>query len=525
MASASASRLKREPNLPATLRRERESFRSDYNAAKPNAVRRRRTGLGGTADAHYANERAFAAMREASRDMCRNDFAVECTLEKAVLQSVQRGFQLDPDTGDEKLDEELWEDWNSWASDPTRCDIQGEDDFAGLHALARMSEFRDGDIFAVLTDDDRVQLFEADRPRTPHNSRKRIIHGVELDAFRRRKTLYVANDELDPYVRVERVGDTTPIPFYDEQGNRQVFQLYDRKRSTQTRGITALHALFDVLSYLEDTVFAGLLRQQLVNSLAVFIKREAGYQGLGGDTALGQLEADTDDVEAIKPGMILRGKPGEDVQTIAPNIQAGDQFAFLRFLLQVLGMNLGLPLGLVLMEASKSFSGWRGEFEQAKLGFRAIQRRDELRWYRPIYTARVRRRLADDAVLRRLAAKRKVNPFGHKWKLPSWPYIEPLKDAQARTERMETMQTSPRRNAAEDGVDFDDIIAETVADNASAIRQAIEEAKKISDETKVVVTWREILNRRMPKGAQLIDAAEQPNVLGDEPITTEDDGR
>jgi len=66
--------------LPAALREQREQFRSDYSAAKPNAIRRQRKGLGGTADAHYANERQFAAMREASRDMCRNDFAVESTL-------------------------------------------------------------------------------------------------------------------------------------------------------------------------------------------------------------------------------------------------------------------------------------------------------------------------------------------------------------------------------------------------------------------------------------------------------------
>ena len=518
----------RGPSLPAVFRESREKFRADYNAAEPNAIRRRRTGLNGTADAHYANERKFAAIREVARDMCRNDFAVECTLEKAVLQACQNGFALDAATGDEKLDELLEQDWNSWAGDPARCDIQGEEDFAGIHQLARLSEFRDGDIFAVLTHDDQVQLIESDRIRTPHNAlrnnRRRIVHGVELDAHRRRKALFVAKDELDPYVRIERISDTEEIAFYDEDGHRQVFQLYDRKRATQTRGITALHAVFDILSYVEDGTFAGLLRLQLSNSLAMFIKREVGYQGSGQDTKLGELEADTDDIETINPGMILRGRPGESIETMAPNIQAGDQFQYLKFLLQVLGMNLGLPLSLVTMEATKSFSGWRGEMEQAKLGFRAIQRRDEARLYRPIYVQRVKRLMGSDRTIARLGARGKINPFGHRWKTPGWPYIEPLKDAMARTERMETLQTSPRRSASEDGMEFAEVVRETVDDNELAIKSAIEAAKRLHAQTGVVVSWRELLNRRMPKGAQLIDSAEEPNVLGDETPRKPDEG-
>ena len=48
--------------------------------------------------------------------MARNDVGIGPTIEKAVQQQIQNGFRLDPQTGDKKLDFELWYRWNAWAT-------------------------------------------------------------------------------------------------------------------------------------------------------------------------------------------------------------------------------------------------------------------------------------------------------------------------------------------------------------------------------------------------------------------------
>jgi hypothetical protein len=51
------------------------------------------------------------------------------------------------------------------------------------------------------------------------------------------------------------------------------------------------------------------------------------------------------------------------------------------------------------------------------------------------------------------------------------------------------------------------MVRECVRDNGDAIELAMERAKEINDkygEGKKIVTWRDILNRDMPKGDQLV---------------------
>ena len=104
----------------------------------------------------------------------------------------------------------------------------------------------------------------------------------------------------------------------------------------------------------------------------------------------------------------------------------------MRLILTLIGINLGLPLVMVLMDASETnFSGWRGAVDQARLGFRQNQKRLINRFHKPVYLWKVRQWMAEDAALRRAAARSDVNIFAHRWNPPTWPYIQPLQDATA----------------------------------------------------------------------------------------------
>ena len=104
--------------------------------------------------------------------------------------------------------------------------------------------------------------------------------------------------------------------------------------------------------------------------------------------------------------------------------------------------------------------------------------------------------LEEDTALQAAKEKDGVNIFGHMFHPPTWPYIEPSKDAKANTERIKSKQTSQRRLHAELGQDFGDVSTEIVEDNGMLITKAMEQAKAINGTLQdgvEPVTWQEVL--------------------------------
>ena len=109
--------------------------------------------------------------------------------------------------------------------------------------------------------------------------------------------------------------------------------------------------------------------------------------------------------------------------------------------------------------------------------------------------------MKNDVAIRNAAKKSKVNIKGHKFSPPQWPYIEPIRDAQGDLTRLQGNLTSPRRLHSERSNDWEEIISETVDDNALAIevakRRAIKLNKKYPDNP---VHWRELVALPLPPG-------------------------
>jgi capsid protein len=192
--------------------------------------------------------------------------------------------------------------------------------------------------------------------------------------------------------------------------------------------------------------------------------------------------------------MEIAGAPGEKLTGFSPTVPNPEYFPHVRLTLQLIGVNVGLPLVMVLMDASDTnFSGWRGAVDQARLGFVRNQRwlRDKL--HRRVYRWKLLEWAAQDRAL--AAAFGRLGPayFTATWNTPRWPYIQPLQDAQADELRVKSRLTSPRRMQAERGQDYDDITAELVADNAGLWRAAIAAAADIERETGIAIDPRQLV--------------------------------
>lgn len=512
--------LRRSRNAGPTLNESFSEIRSDYNAARASRHRRRRTGIqaaGSSADYHYRSEGDYLRILEYARDFDRNDAVVGQLVDRAVDNTVQGGIQLDPQTPDKAVNTELYERWTEWAENEDLSDFAGEQCWAGQESLALRNALVDGDVVGVPLKDGSLQWIEAHRIRTPNGTKRNVVNGVLLDERRRRLQYWITRDDIEPNRPVKLVSEIKALDVRDEDGNRQLFHIYNPKRFSQTRGVSAFAPIFDPVGMFEDINFAKLVQQQIVSCFAIFRQRELGYMGSdppqqGEQTTQTRSDGSTQTIEGIAPGMQIAGNPGEKLEGFSPNVPNAEFFQHVKLILTLIGINLGMPLVLVLMDAGETnFSGWRGAVDQARMGFRRNQRSLIRRLHRPCYYWKLRQWIEEDTQLRGAAERLGKDFFKHAWNPPTWPYIEPLKDASADLLRVRNALISPRRLHAENGIEWEGLADEIVEDNAYAIIRAKTKAAEINKQfTEDPVHWRELLSLPTPDGVTVALKADDP---------------
>jgi lambda family phage portal protein len=469
------SRLHRDRNLPST---------------------------GADADYRWRHDSAFYRQVEQARDMQNEDAVIGPSIRMSRRNVVgPNGFSLDPQTESKRFNQQVWERFTEYSNDKRECDVMGHRTFAQMCGLIYSQATVDGDIFPVGVESDgriKLQIWEADQIRTPSNKRnndanakERVVLGVEINEFRQRMKIYAAT--RTGLTGTARDEDIAPIDvLHPRLGIEQVFHVYSPSRSSQTRGASALYPAFSVADYFEDINFAKLV-QSFVCSCIGFVEEVPKDDD---EIERDKPTTDTTDaedpaaylglrdriMEEIFPGARFKTKPGRKLVPFSPSTPNPEFFQHAKLMLQLIGINLGLPLVMLLMDASETnFSGWRGAVEEAKNGFIDNQTMMICCLLRPFY----RLWLATEIARGRITPPANVsNPFRHEWRGRAWPYIEPLKDANAQSYRMRNLLGSPRRIHMEMSQDWETEIDHTVEDNSYAIFAALKEADRLTKRCK-----------------------------------------
>ncbi len=493
-----------KPGIWSMFKGMKNWIRANYGAARDNKHRRRRLDLGGTADAHYRSAWDFWKLREEARAMDRDDMVVGQMVDRAVRNIVRKGPRVSPDTGDTGLDEEIRTRFKEEGRNPRAMDMSWRHTLNEMRSLALRHVIVDGDVFVLPMDDDgriKLSIREGQDIGSRENQTDRIIHGVELDNFDRPVRYHLVKEDLRRSRR-ERGGRRDPLSLsevvprdhLDSDGLPLVWHLLDPKRVTQTRGVTAFKSVFDTATQLEDAVFAKLIQTQISSCVALFIERDGSFQF--GD----QDETNTLATEEIAPGLILKGNKGEKPHAFAPRVNDAEWRQLILFLLRIIGINVGLPLSLgLLTTADTTFHGYRGEIEQARIGFDCVQEWLKLRFDTPLYAWKVREwfpaRWANERMRKGL--------LSHEWQYPGFPYVDPTKDVEADVKTINHQLSSRRRVLAQRGLDHRQVVQEIVADNEFMYMQAIASSDRIAAATGRVVDFRELLVGGVPPGVSV----------------------
>jgi lambda family phage portal protein len=492
---------------PQTLQGTFDSIRADYDMSRASRFVRKRKGVapqGSGADYHYRTEVQYYRDIEQARDMDRNDAVIGILADRRVDNIVQSGFKLDPKTGDKGLDTEIWNRWIEFSNNPDKCDLAGECTWSEIERHCARAESIDGDIVVTGTEEGSFQVIEAHSIQTKTSTPDTFL-GVTTNQFGKRLQYHVSQD-VDKF---GTKGETVPIDVRDENGRRQVFHVYNPKRVLQTRGVTQIAPVFSYAGMLEDINFAKLVQQQVVSCFAIF-RKMVGNGPMGtasyGESSTETTAAGTRQIEGISPGMEIVGKPGEELEGFSPNVPNSEYFQQVKLIMQILGVNFGLPLCLVLMDGSETnFSGWRGAVDEARKGFVADQLNLVRRLHKPAYEWWLSRLIEEESDIKAASQKTKIKIYGHNWNLPTWSYIEPVADAEGDATQLRNSLTSPRRLHSARGSDWEEVSEEIVDDNLYAIQKAATKAAEFNtaNPTSPPLNWRDLIPLVMPAGQTL----------------------
>ena len=493
-----------------------EAFRelkADFRAGKDTRFTSKLTGVssaGSGADYHYRNEIQFLHMMERARHYQRNDPIVGQGVRRLVSNVVQDGFRLDVNTGDESVDAELKSRWREFESDPDMCHSEGEFTWSQMEQMALSSVIVDGDVILLPLRTGQLQFIEAHRMRTPRNTRRNVVHGVLLNRRAQRREYWITKEDLDPNRPLTRVKDIRPFRARDPEGNRQVFHIYNPYRFSQRRGVTAIAPVSDTVGMHDDLQFATLVKAQMAALIAIFHEKDPDYEPIA-DQQKGDRETETLEgghirtIEGVSAGLEVFGNPGERLSGFSPHVPAPEFFPHANLILTFIAINLDLPVAVLMLDPSETnFSGWRGAIDQARMRFKQMQKWLVESLHTPVYRFKIRQWSSEDPALGRAAERSSIDLFSHRWHAPTFPYIEPLKDAQADLLQQRNALNSARRIQASRGRDWDDVSTEIVEDNRSAIRKAVVAAKELNGEfPDANIHWRELISLPTAEGVSV----------------------
>ena len=428
---------------------------SSYTAAdKGDLTNKERTLTGGGID-RKLDEASLWDLREISRELDQNNGLAVGLLDRTVENVVgPNGFQHQPQTGNDDLNEQIADDFEFWLEN--YADGIGETHGWELFGYAKRTEHCDGDIMWHLDEDEHggegslfaIEGHRVFTPRKPNlKDSYRMKHGFVLDGRGRRKGMWVS-DETHEHPRANANKGV-----WLQAG--EFLQWKRRKRINQTRGEPTFTPVIKDLDDRDELLLFEKVGAKLVASQGFWIETD---QPSSAAAALGHTDSDNERAQYCEPGQILYGKgKATSLQSNRPS----DNFdPFVKLIDRTIGLPLGLPYELVTLDFSGvNFAASRNLLNQAWRHFRVEQVKLG-RQVKKIYLWWLKRRIARGHYSKYQNEIASGKIYAVKWGYPGWPSPNPVQDAQAAEIGIRNLFQSRTNYNRQVGVDQDQIFEE-----------------------------------------------------------------
>ncbi len=400
-----------------------------------------------------------------SRGLDRDNSLYSSMIDTAITYILGPGFALQS----EPKIEQLWNDW--WRAPEITNRLSGGE----VEQMVLREMILCGDHLVLKTTKGLIDLIEAERLAKA----KRMSSGIDVDALGRPVTFHVCDYGRNGMLNLAKARA------YDAQ---QVIFLACPRRPSELRGMPVLQSTFAMLHRINDTCDAEAIAMQLQARLAIAIKRTQAAQ-LGYDESKDDPnQSGTEDTGALttritefKYAIIAHVEPDEDITTIERNIPGKDFPQSIRMFLRLLGLPLGMPLELVLLDWTQSnYSQSRAVIQQAYERFAKWQTKLIDFFYDPLLRWKL-----EQWEQQKLLGNRQARNVKWEWITPTPPWIDPQKEMEAVGLRLDRGLTTHGRECKALGLDGADVNDA----REKEVRSAIERVKKIKVDTGVDVPW------------------------------------
>lgn len=423
-----------------------------------------------------ANLGSLGTIRDRSRAAVRNNGFAKGIIDELARNIVGWGIKPLSQAPDPAVRAEIQRVWNLWVEESSP-DVGLN--FYGQQFLAVRCWLEAGESFARkrfrlptdgLTVPLQIELLEPELcpyTYTTINGKtgNRVRAGIEMNAIGKRIAYHFhpSRPQLDDFDASQLV----PV------SSDAVVHLYEPLRAGQLRGLPVLTQALVKLQDLDKFDDATLLRQQIGNLFALFIKRDASPTDFDTINPLtGQAVSDASaPLVQMEPGTAQELNPGEDVEFSDPPDPPASYADFMRQQLRSICVSVGVPYEILTGDMTTvNDRTARLIINKMKRGIQMLQYSIVAKMFcEPIWQAFIDRAVLSGALV--LPADYRRDPktwTAVKWMPQRWAYLHPVQDVEADREAIRAGFTTRSSVVSEYGEDADAIDAEQAADNARA---------------------------------------------------------
>lgn len=380
-----------------------------------------------------------------------------------------------PMHSDEQMRARLVREFAAWTD---TSDAEGLTDFYGLQANVVRDLAISGEHLSIWTSDPgtgapqlrRLHPEQLDRSKTTQlRNGGTIVQGVERSADGR-ITAY--------WIRPRAPGDALAgLPLASERHPAsEIIHVFRPLFPGQARGLSWFAPVLLSAYELGQLTDAMLVRSKVAALFAGVITDPDGEAVLDGEQSGSELDV------SLEPGAMVKLPPGKSIDFSEPP-SAGDMPAFMIEMLRTIAVGAGLTYEQLSGDYSRvNYSSARAALLEFRRFAESVQYHTLVfQFCRPVWDHFIHW-LVLRGIVPALAYQRDRAAFhAVKWLPPAWPWVDPLKDAQAAILQMRNNVASRSEIVAERGYDVEQLDREIAADRARERALGIEaEASPIS---------------------------------------------